>query len=151
MTLSWHNRLRSCLLYVFSIHHLWRFVNGDFLIFVKYWKLHLDFYGNVSYNIFVDIFRQGEISLRWFHRRFGALHIFLIQLAALMWRQVKIFLACTSHCLDFLYAGYVFTYIRVYERRGCLWYISIAIMRKRLVTAVLTVIIVITVCTIKAQ
>ena len=57
----------------------------------KYWKLHLDFYGNMSYNIFVDIFRQGEISLRWFHRRFGALHIFLIQLAALMWRQVKIF------------------------------------------------------------
>ena len=38
-----------------------------------------------------------------------------------MWRQVqKLFSACTSHCLDFLYAGYVFTYIRVYERRGCL-------------------------------
>ena len=37
-----------------------------------------------------------------------------------MWRQVQNFLACTSHCLDFLYAGYVFTYIRVYERRGWL-------------------------------
>ena len=57
----------------------------------KYWKLHLDFYGNMSYNIFVDIFRQGEISLRWFHRRFRALHTFLIHLATLMWRQVQNF------------------------------------------------------------